>query len=58
MLAEETRGNADDYIWDNWRGWVRGLIQDVRRHVIMADPPTFDECLNKAQFAKDVEGEL
>ena len=55
-LAEETRGNADDYIRDHWRGRVRGLVEDVRRHVIVADPPTFDECEIKAQAAEDVEG--
>ena len=55
-LAEETRGNADDYIRDHRRGWVRGLVQDVRTHVIVADPPTFDECVIKAQAAKDAEG--
>ena len=55
-LAEETGGNADDYIRDHRRGWVRGLVQDVRRHVIVADPPTFDECVIKAQVAEDAEG--
>ena len=55
-LAEETGGNAEDYIRDHRRGWVRGLIQDVRRHVIVADPPTFDECVIKAQAAEDAEG--
>ena len=55
-LAEETGGNADDYIRDHRHGWVRGLVQDVRRHVIVADPPTFDECVIKAQAAEDAEG--
>ena len=54
-LAKETGGNSD-YIGDHRRGWVRGLITDVQRHVIMADPPTFDECVTKAQAAEDGEG--
>ena len=55
LLASETEP-LDGLLNTHRKQWTHGLHADMRRHVMVANPPTFAACLELALNAEEAEG--
>ena len=55
LLATET-DPLDRLLDTHKKQWAHGLHADMRRHVMVANPPTFAACLELALNAEEAEG--
>ena len=55
LLASETE-SLDGLLNTHRKQWTHGLHADMRRHVMVANPPTFAACLELALNAEEAEG--
>ena len=55
LLASET-DPLDGLLNAHRKQWTLGLHAEMRRHVMVANPPTFSACLELALNAEEAEG--